>query len=190
MNCDGKVIVPAAREIVTRPSSSGWRIVSKTLRLNSGNSSKNKTPWCASEISPGVGLMLPPSKPGVARGVMRRAKRPLRHERLSGFQQADDAVDFRRFQRLVQSQRRQNRREPFCQHGFARARRADEQNIVSAGSGDFQRALHVFLAFDFGKIAVVIVLVLEKFSRCPLSPARFLFRLREIARPRGDFGPE
>src|SRR5882757_3523393 len=63
MNWEGKVIVPAAREIVTIPSSSGWRIVSSTLRLNSGNSSKNKTPWCASEISPGVGLILPPSNP-------------------------------------------------------------------------------------------------------------------------------
>ena len=63
MNCAGKVIVPAAREIVTHPSSKGWRRVSKTPRLNSGSSSRNKTPWCASEISPGVGLMLPPSKP-------------------------------------------------------------------------------------------------------------------------------
>src|ERR1039458_8908742 len=63
MNCDGKVMVPAAREMVTRPSSSGWRMVSSTLRLNSGSSSRNKTPLCASEISPGVGLMLPPSRP-------------------------------------------------------------------------------------------------------------------------------
>src|SRR6059036_3401457 len=63
MNWEGKVIVPAAREIVTRPSSSGWRIVSRTLRLNSGSSSRNRTPWCASEISPGVGLTFPPSSP-------------------------------------------------------------------------------------------------------------------------------
>jgi site-specific DNA recombinase len=48
---------------VTRPSSSGWRKVSRTLRLNSGSSSKNKTPWCAKEISPGVGVILPPSRP-------------------------------------------------------------------------------------------------------------------------------
>ena len=32
------------REIVTFLSSIGWRITSKTVRLNSGNSSKNKTP--------------------------------------------------------------------------------------------------------------------------------------------------
>ena len=63
MNCDGNVIVPAAREMVTLPSSSGWRIVSSTVRLNSGNSSRNSTPLCANEISPGVGLMFPPSRP-------------------------------------------------------------------------------------------------------------------------------
>jgi hypothetical protein len=44
MNCEGKVIVLAALEIVTWPSSRGWRIVSRTLRLNSGNSSRNNTP--------------------------------------------------------------------------------------------------------------------------------------------------
>ena len=43
-NCDGKVIVPAAREMVPRPSSSGCRIVSSMLRLNSGSSSRNSTP--------------------------------------------------------------------------------------------------------------------------------------------------
>ena len=63
MNWAGKVMVPAAREMVTFPSSNGWRMVSSTLRLNSGNSSRNRTPWWAREISPGVGLMLPPSNP-------------------------------------------------------------------------------------------------------------------------------
>jgi hypothetical protein len=31
MNCEGKVMVPAAREMATRPSSSGCRMVSSTL---------------------------------------------------------------------------------------------------------------------------------------------------------------
>src|SRR2546425_4346550 len=33
MNCEGNVMLPAAREIVPRPSSSGCRMVSSTLRL-------------------------------------------------------------------------------------------------------------------------------------------------------------
>ena len=51
-----------ALEMVTRLSSKGCRITSKTLRLNSGNSSKNKTPLWAKEISPGCGLFPPPTK--------------------------------------------------------------------------------------------------------------------------------
>ena len=48
---DGKVRLVAAREIVTCLSSIGWRKTSKTLRSNSGSSSKNKTPRCASELA-------------------------------------------------------------------------------------------------------------------------------------------
>ena len=40
----GGAIVPAARLIVTRPSSMGCLKVSSTVRLNSGNSSRNRTP--------------------------------------------------------------------------------------------------------------------------------------------------
>jgi len=43
-------------------SSNGWRITSKTVRLNSGNSSKNSTPLCAMEISPGCGYCPPPTR--------------------------------------------------------------------------------------------------------------------------------
>jgi hypothetical protein len=48
--------------MVMRPLSSGSRRTSKTLRSNSGNSSKNKTPCIAIEISPGRGLLPPPTK--------------------------------------------------------------------------------------------------------------------------------
>ena len=36
--------IAAAREMVTLPSSSGWRITSNVERLNSGNSSRKRTP--------------------------------------------------------------------------------------------------------------------------------------------------
>jgi hypothetical protein len=113
MNCDGKVMVPAAREIVTRPSSSGWRMVSSTLRLNSGNSSRNNTPLCAREISPGVGLMLPPSKPAslaydVVNERVARDQTPLR------VQQADNAVNLGCFQRFIKREWWKNRRQRFA----------------------------------------------------------------------------
>ena len=49
----GYCTVPLAREICTTPSSIGWRKTSNVSRGNSGNSSRNNTPWCAREISPG-----------------------------------------------------------------------------------------------------------------------------------------
>src|SRR3989339_1278928 len=51
-----KVSEPLARLMVTTLSSIGWRITSRTRVPNSGNSSKNKTPRCAREISPGLGI--------------------------------------------------------------------------------------------------------------------------------------
>jgi len=48
--------------MVTSRSSNGCRITSNTVLLNSGNSSKNKTPLCDSEISPGCGYCPPPTK--------------------------------------------------------------------------------------------------------------------------------
>lgn len=59
MNDAGNVSDIAAREIVTRWSSSGWRKTSRTLRSNSGNSSRNSTPWCAKLTSPGRGTAPP-----------------------------------------------------------------------------------------------------------------------------------
>jgi hypothetical protein len=58
-----KVSDPLARLMVTTLSSIGWRITSRTRVPNSGNSSKNKTPLWANEISPGFGIFPPPTKP-------------------------------------------------------------------------------------------------------------------------------
>jgi hypothetical protein len=59
----GKVSDMAARAMETVPSSSGCRITSSTLRGNSGNSSKKSTPLCASDTSPGRGIIPPPIRP-------------------------------------------------------------------------------------------------------------------------------
>ena len=47
--------------MVIVPLSSGSRSASSAARGNSGNSSRNSTPWCASEISPGRGGEPPPT---------------------------------------------------------------------------------------------------------------------------------
>ena len=56
-NCDWR----AAREMETRPDSSGSRSDSSTSRSNSGNSSRNSTPRWARDISPGRGRWPPPT---------------------------------------------------------------------------------------------------------------------------------
>src|SRR6266540_2140072 len=58
MNSEGKVTLPAARETVTFPSSSGWRITSSADLLNSGSSSRKRTPLWARLTSPGFGNAL------------------------------------------------------------------------------------------------------------------------------------
>src|SRR5579884_3744917 len=63
INSEGKVMLPAARDTVTFPSSSGWRITSKADLLNSGSSSRKSTPLCARLTSPGFGKAPPPSNP-------------------------------------------------------------------------------------------------------------------------------
>ena len=63
MNSAGNVVDVKAREIVTTPSSSGCRNTSSVRRLNSGNSSRNSTPWCERLISPGTGMLPPPTNP-------------------------------------------------------------------------------------------------------------------------------
>ena len=51
----------------------GCRITSSTVRLNSGNSSKNKTPLCANDISPGCGIP-PPTSATSLMGMMWRSE--------------------------------------------------------------------------------------------------------------------
>ena len=60
INLAGNSAVPFDLDILTRPSSNGSRKDSKTLRSNSGNSSRKSKPRCARVTSPGLGLELPP----------------------------------------------------------------------------------------------------------------------------------
>jgi hypothetical protein len=63
MKSAGNVVELSAREIVTTPSSSGWRNTSSVRRLNSGSSSRKSTPLWLIEISPGNGGFPPPTSP-------------------------------------------------------------------------------------------------------------------------------
>ena len=45
-----------------KPVSNGSRKTSNAFLSNSGSSSRNNTPLCANDISPGLGLLPPPTK--------------------------------------------------------------------------------------------------------------------------------
>ena len=155
MKLAGKVVLFRARAIVTVPSSSGWRSTSSVWRLNSGNSSRNSTPLWASEISPGEGVEPPPTRPGVADRVVRRAEGTDGQQRLAGLQPAHGAVDPRGFDRFAGRQVGQDRRHPLGQHRLAGAGRAEHQEVVPAAGGHGQRPLGHLLAADVGEIDVV-----------------------------------
>jgi hypothetical protein len=63
-----------------------------------------------------------------------------------------DRSDDRYFEEFGGRERRQDRRQPRRQHGFAGAGRSDHQKVMAAGGGDFERALGAFLTLDVGEI--------------------------------------
>ena len=95
---------------------------------------------------------------------MRRAKGSLGHQPGFGIQHAGDGMDFGRLQRLFKIERSQDSRQPLGQHGFAGTGRPDHQNVVAAGSGDFQRALCGLLSAHIAKVERKMLHLAEEFA--------------------------
>ena len=78
--------------------------------------------------------------------------------------------------------------KPRRQHRFAGAGRADHQQIVAAGRGDFERALGAFLALDVGEVERRTV-HFENFRLRPRQHLRALEMIGELneRRRRDDF---
>ena len=181
MKLAGNVVLFRARLIVTVPSSSGWRSTSSVRRLNSGSSSRKRTPLWLIEISPGVGVEPPPTRPGVADRMVRRAERPHGQERLARLQPAHGAVDPRGLDRFAGGQVGQDRRHPLGQHRLAGAGRAEHQQIMAAGGRHDDRPLGHLLAADVGEIDVVV----GQFAKQVVQPRGGRFDL-DFARQEGD----
>ena len=67
--------------------------------------------------------------------------------------------------RRFEFQRRQNRRQTFCQHRLARTWWTDQQNVMAARGGNFQRPLGGLLAAHFAKINRVALIVNQHLRR-------------------------
>ena len=89
---------------------------------------------------------------GVADGVVRRAKRPRAHQAARIFEHAGDAVDARGLDGFLERHRRQDGGNALGQHGLAGAGRPEENNVVAAGAGDFQRALGALLSANVAQV--------------------------------------
>src|ERR1700730_9325591 len=83
---------------------------------------------------------------------MRTAKGPSSHKSVLAVEQSTHAVHLGGLDRLAQSERRQNGRDPFGNHRFPRTGWADAKNVVPTGGGDFDRPFYMLLPFDLPKI--------------------------------------
>src|SRR5437870_2124152 len=83
--------------------------------------------------------------------MVRRSKWPRAQQSLL-FQTSADRIDFCAFDCLFESRRWQYGRNALRKQSLAGTRRSDHQDIVSAGSRDFERSPRMLLAFDFHKI--------------------------------------
>ena len=91
-------------------------------------------------------------------GVVRAAEGPFGHHPVLA-EEAGYGVNLGHLQRFLQIHRRQNGRQALGQHGLARPGRADHEDVVAAGGGDFEGPLGQELALDLGKIGTVDVLL-------------------------------
>ena len=89
---------------------------------------------------------------GVGDGVVRGAEGALGDESGFGVEDAGDGMDLGGLEGFVEAERREDRGEPAGEHGFAGAGRADHQDVVAAGGGDFEGALGGLLAADVGEV--------------------------------------
>ncbi len=91
--CAGNSQLRFSRDTTTTPLSSGSRNASSALRGNSGSSSRNNTPRCASDSSPGLQCSAADQR-GHRGRVLRAAKRPAAAEAGSAARGRFQARDF------------------------------------------------------------------------------------------------
>ena len=120
---------------------------------NSGNSSRNRTPLWASEISPGRACAPPPTIAAteVAWCGLRNGRRSVRRPSWSSPATRGDHADLEDLGRV---ERREQAGQARREHRLAGAGRADQQEVVAAGRGDLEGALGGLLALDVGELGV------------------------------------
>ena len=122
-----------ARVTRTTPSSSGWRSPSSTAGWNSPSSSRKSTPPLASDTSPGRMLAVPPPTMATSDAVWCGARSGGRCDQPARKGQPGGRVDHGGLQRHLPLQLGQQAGQPLGQHRLARARRAQQEQVMAAG---------------------------------------------------------
>ena len=87
---------------------------------------------------------------GAGGGVVRRAERWVGKQRAVGGQHPGDRVDGGHFERGGRVEPGQQGGQPFGEHGLARARRAEQQQVMAAGRAELRGPPGGRLAEDVG----------------------------------------
>ena len=98
--------------------------------------------------------------------MMRTPEWPLRYQRSIAGQLSRHRVYLGSFKRLMQSEGWQYGREPLCQHGLTRSRRAYQYSIMASGSSNLKGPLHILLALNIIKIYLKMALRIKKLLPC------------------------
>jgi len=105
MNSDGNVTLPAARDTVTFPSSSGCRMTSSGRAFELRQLIKKKDAVMGETHFAGLGNGGAAEQTDIGDGVMRGAKRTSGDERLFAAEHSGDAVDLRALDRFLERHR-------------------------------------------------------------------------------------
>ncbi len=99
---------------------------------------------------------------GVGDGVVRRTERALGNEAGRGIEHSGDGVDLGGLERFFKGERSEDRGQALGEHGFAGAGRADHEDVVAAGGGDFESALGGLLAAHIFEVDGEVLQLAEK----------------------------
>ena len=89
-------------------------------------------------------------------------------------------MDLGRLDRFIERHRRNNCGNALRQHRFARTRRADHENVVTAGDRDLDRAFDVMLTFHVSEIDIVTLVGCEKSAEIATSWEQRKFAAKKL----------
>jgi len=155
-------------------------MTSRTLRGNSGNFVEKQHAIVSEEKLRRAGGWRRPDQARVGDGVMRGAKRTQADESGARIEHARHAVNLGGLQRFFERKRRQDGGHAFRQHGFSGPRRADHQDVVTTGAGDFERSFGGLLAANVFEIDVELLCLIEQLTGIDLQAGDAVARVDQM----------